>query len=383
MLIDQNHGVDELQQYLFEADAAVIKSFVRELTTQSIIPFMEGRVIAWNDQVASRRRGLSGRFMSLSKRWTAFGSGRGSKTGSSYPGGSNYDANAGIYFPDSPEATLHRLAYYAFMLRDWKLSASIYDLLRADFVDDKAWRHAALANEMAALSLLFVSQTDQAFKSNIDTINQMLDSASYSFLSRCSDPMGTLRCLVLAIGLFSARGDAGRHEASRWAIRLLENSILNPLPQCILSEQLAWLFQSRSGVGDLRWSSRNRKAALWHFLTTHMWLVVGKLSIAAERLGDAKMLYATSMNSNETPPFAAMVGPWEQLHERITPNNTDIGPEDLTRGAVEEDEEHGELRDNNETRAGQSTAALIQQVERKSLYHRLHNSMGHADDGFT
>jgi trafficking protein particle complex subunit 8 len=162
---------NDLRQYLFDTDFVALRTFVREMVTQSIIPFMESRVTGWNDQVASRRRGISGRFMSLSKRWTGFGSSRGSKSSNSSQGnpGSNYNTSTASYDPDSPEASMHRLADYAFMLRDWRLSSSIYDILRVDFGDDKAWSHHASANEMMALSLLLSSSTANS-RLKIETI---------------------------------------------------------------------------------------------------------------------------------------------------------------------------------------------------------------------
>lgn len=41
---------------------------------------------------------------------------------------------------------MRKLADYAFMLRDWKLALSCYDLLRTDFANDKAWRYHAGAH---------------------------------------------------------------------------------------------------------------------------------------------------------------------------------------------------------------------------------------------
>jgi hypothetical protein len=95
--------------FIFESDASAIRSFVREMVTQSLIPSMERASAQWNDQVASRRRGISGRFMSLSKRFTTFGVR--SSSGPSLVGGagSNYDSAQGHYKPDAPEAVMRRL----------------------------------------------------------------------------------------------------------------------------------------------------------------------------------------------------------------------------------------------------------------------------------
>ena len=128
---------DEPQKYLPDSEITGIKTMVREMVAQSVIPYMEKCITTWNDQVASRRRGLSGKFMSMSKRF--LGSSRTSSSATT----SNYDATTSSYIPSSPEAQMRKLADFAFMLRDWRLAHSIYDLLRADFSNDKAWRYHA------------------------------------------------------------------------------------------------------------------------------------------------------------------------------------------------------------------------------------------------
>src|SRR5690242_5305557 len=103
--------------YFPDSDISSLRTFIRELVTQSIIPNMERSISTWNEQILSRRRGLSGRFMSLSKRWTPFGSSRNSASASP-SSNSNYDSLQGFYRPDAPEAIMRRLADYCFMLRD-------------------------------------------------------------------------------------------------------------------------------------------------------------------------------------------------------------------------------------------------------------------------
>lgn len=129
---------------------------------------MERNTATWNEQILSRRRGISGRFMSLSKRWTPFSSNRTSSSPTQSPSGSNYDSLQGFYRPDAPEALMRKLADYAFMLRDFKLALSTYDLLRTDFTNDKAWRHYAGAAEMAAVSAL-MNPAPLPTKSRTDT----------------------------------------------------------------------------------------------------------------------------------------------------------------------------------------------------------------------
>jgi trafficking protein particle complex subunit 8 len=44
------------------------------------------------------------------------------------------------------EAQTRRLADFAFMIRDYRLATSMYDLVRKDFMNDKAWLHYAAAS---------------------------------------------------------------------------------------------------------------------------------------------------------------------------------------------------------------------------------------------
>ncbi len=54
----------------------------------------------------------------------------------------------------SVEALTRRLADFAFMLRDYRFASTIYDSLRRDAAQDRAWRYSAAATEMYGLSLL-------------------------------------------------------------------------------------------------------------------------------------------------------------------------------------------------------------------------------------
>ncbi|KLU81779.1 hypothetical protein MAPG_00860 [Magnaporthiopsis poae ATCC 64411] len=206
----QEHFEDPTK-YLFETDATAIRTFVREMVIQSIVPTMERNVSVWNDQVAAKRKGFGGRLVSMSRRW-AFGGG--SKNA---PGGSNY--SQGFYRPDTPEATLRRLADYAFMLRDWKLAQSTYGLLRPDFESDHAWRHHAAANEMGALAVLIMAHPKASVQTQAKTLEsaaEMLREAAYSYQTRCGAPYGALRSSVLGLELLRLRGGASVLAAEAW-----------------------------------------------------------------------------------------------------------------------------------------------------------------------
>ena len=382
-------GMGDSRQYLFDTDAAVIRTFVREMVTQSILPFMEGRVTAWNDQVASRRRGISGRFMSLSKRWTGFGAARTTNSSPSNNSGalsSNYDSVQGFYAPNSPEAIMHRLGDYAFMLRDWKLASSIYDILRTDFGDDKAWKYHATVNEMTALSLLLTNHVASSSPKS-ETIDQVLDVASYSYITRCGNPQAAIRCLISAVELYRSRGGTAIRDAARWAERLLELSILTPLANGLFIERLAVCYTSQLGIGKSSWDSRYRKAAFSSLLAAEMWSNLQKPLNARERLSHAAELYSIHNEGSRTPPFPQMRDLWMQLQQDIlvlTVTQDDLPKldEEDKRGDRDDDEADKEYLGNLNTFDTSDVASSHIPSEGISVHERLNVPLHQADDGF-
>ncbi|KAL8966303.1 MAG: hypothetical protein Q9197_006061 [Variospora fuerteventurae] len=292
----------DARKWLFASDAASVKGFIRELVTQSIIPFMEGRIVTWNDQVASKRRGIGGRFMSLSKRWAGFGQAKGSNsTITAGPGlsNSNFDHARGYYLPETPEAIMRQLADYAFMLRDYKLAFDTYDSLRTDFNTDKAWLYHASACELTCVSFLLMPQT-LSNKSRSEIVDQKLDAALYSYLTRSSIPACAVRAVILVAELLLGRGPAAAVDAARWTIRLLDLGILNPLPQALLTERVADIHLWQSGSGGLKLGSRRRRAVLWNILASSLWAELGRASQAISRLRDARTIMGLDL------PFPTM-----------------------------------------------------------------------------
>lgn len=235
---------------------------------------MERLSATWNDQVVSRRRGISGRFLSLSKKWTPFGSAsRSSSTGTG--SSTNYDPLQGFYRPDASEAIMRKLADYAFMLRDFKLAQSVYDLLRTDFSNDKAWKYYAGANEMSALTHLLTDAPLTA-RTKTESVDQMLEAAVYSYTTRSAAPYNALRALLVGMELIMLRGSSSADDAARLAFRILELDLVGPIGEALLAERAATCYASRAGTGSKHWGARHRKAAFWSVLAAQAWLKVGK-----------------------------------------------------------------------------------------------------------
>lgn len=129
-------------------DTQRLAALVRELVVQSLVPWMEARIREWSEIYHNNRRGITGRL---------FGAGRkffGSRPNSPATNAVGYNASAGYYSLAAVEALSRRLADFEFMLRDYRSAANIYDSLRRDFAQDRAWRYASAATEMYGLSLL-------------------------------------------------------------------------------------------------------------------------------------------------------------------------------------------------------------------------------------
>lgn len=300
---------------------------MRELVTQSILPNMERSVATWNEQILSRRRGLSGRFMSLSKRWTPFGSSRNSGSSpSSSSSNTNYDPLQGFYRPDAPEAIMRRLADYCFMLRDWKLALSTYDILRTDFQNDKAWRHYAGASEMAALSSLLspTPLSPSALKSRAESVETCIEAASYSYTDRqrSAAPYYALRTLTLSTELLRLRGSAAADDAARWATRCLDTGLAGPVASALLCERISACYAVRAaGIGTYHLGSRRRKAALWAVLAAESWWRMQRSQQAERSLDNALRLYdkpgVNGEGGSGKLPFEEMQRFVEDLRQRI------------------------------------------------------------------
>ena len=313
---DYTNEFNLADKYIRESDAAAIRGFLREMVTQSIVPFMESRVTAWNDQIASRRRGFSGRFVSMSKRWAGFGAVKSTMPGLasvSNSSGSNYDYQQGFYPPETPQSTMRQLADHAFMLRDWKLAYSIYDFLRSDYGHDKAWNYHAAANEMAAItSLLTPNASNSRFRS--ESLDQMLESASYSYLTRCSMPFNVIRCLTVVIELLKIRGPNTAGNAARWGLKMLEIGVLTPSAQALTAERIAQCFcVSQISSHSAPTGACRRQAAFWSLLASDSWLRLEKPSQARVHLREASALYGLDSQDIAGLPFPSMHNLWQRM----------------------------------------------------------------------
>lgn len=96
---------------------------------------------------------MTGRLFGAGKKF--FGSSTISRSGSGTPERPSWDAHAGFYPHAAIEAQTRRLADFAFMTRDYKLAAAMYDVGRRDYANDKAHHYAAGATVRCSLLAAF------------------------------------------------------------------------------------------------------------------------------------------------------------------------------------------------------------------------------------
>lgn len=336
---------------IFESDASAIRSFVREMVTQSLIPSMERASATWNDQVASRRRGISGRFMSLSKRFTTFG-GRSSSGPSLGGAGSNYDSLLGHYKPDSPEAVMRRLADHSMMLRDFRLAQGTYEILCQDFKNDKAWRHYAAANEMAAVSTLLAAG-GLSSKTRTETVDQYLEAAYYSYITRVNAPYNALRTLILGSELLKLRGGSALDDSARWLNKVIDDRLVGPTGYALVLERSALCYKERPGVAGLNAGERKRKAAFWYTLAAEAWSRQDKNSQAEISLRSATQLYTSG--GGASMEFGSLNNFLTSLQTSVKANRA--GPQ------------HLDLTEDEQT--------LVEPMQEPSEQFGLHSPMGH------
>ena len=274
--------VDKIR-YIPYVDHSGLVTFIREMTTQSLVPYMERCINLWNEQVAAPRRGIAGRFFKAGRSlW-------GSRTSTPVHGTGNYDPQTSSYAPSTPESQLRKLADFAFMLRDYKLANSVYDMLRRDYNTDKAWKHHAGAQEMLVITTLLMPGT-LTNKIRQDTIEPTLDSAVYGYLSRCSSPYSALRAMLVTAELLRIRPGGAKDDAAKWIMRAMDSNLVGEMTRALLVSRTSFCF----ATGDEVYGSRKRKSAFWQVLAAEHWSTIGKRRLARKALKEALSVYGTT-----------------------------------------------------------------------------------------
>ena len=219
------------------------------------------------------------------------------------------------------------------MLRDFKLAQSTFEILCQDFKNDKAWRHYAAANEMAAVSSL-IAISGLSSKVRVESVDQYLETAYYSYITRVGAPYYALRTLVLGVELLKLRGGTALDDAARWASKILDDRLVGPVGHVLLMERVAASYTERKGVGTLQSGEKTRKAAFWNMLACDAWLRLEKGSRAERCITEAVRLYRLEENQVQ---FEDMQKFLFQLQDAVKHNRS--GPQHLDGEDLLMDEE--------------------------------------------
>lgn len=359
ILKNENSTIDEeLQRISLQKDKTFDKYFkipvqldhqfrsaVFKFIAEHLIPHMERKIRIWDDQILAPRRSIASRFFSVSKK--LFNNNNNENT-------SQFNFQENYYHKSSPEQIIRKLADWSLILKDFKYSYSVYDFIKKDYTNDKAWIYVASTQEMCMVSLLLVQTqlpNTQAIDKNTlrkirhDIVEPSLDNLSYTYKSRLNLKTYSLRTHLVVIELLLCMSLT--YNMSWWWQDLIEKYLLKVLGEfdnhlvssnqslqvikAILLERLGYSFgkyqstdkfidfdqlkrhndeQSEEGLynnekklsprvdADSFGFNRYRKSSLWYLLSIKEWDDLGNLEHIKTLLSNITQTYDLQSKDN-------------------------------------------------------------------------------------
>ncbi|ODQ80497.1 hypothetical protein BABINDRAFT_175189 [Babjeviella inositovora NRRL Y-12698] len=325
---------------IYATDAAAIREFVANMLQFQLLPFMERRILSWDDQVVSPRKSITGKFFSVSKRM--FGSGPNPKL-FIQQALHEYNAMEGFYHHLAPEQIIRKAADWLFMMRDYKTAYANYELLKKDFLTSKAWAYSASAQEFAIVAMLMgtsytIPPTSLSprtvTRALIDTsapitnltkvcteiVAPYLDNLSYSYLSRANLRTFNARAIVVIGELLLGTNPWYVSSLTNvWLTKLIDQNI-GHIGQCLVHERISYAhsisvhtaakvlvsvepdepeeedtFVNSAKLPERNYATmgltRDRKAALWALIASREWDPVAKPTQVALCLQSTQAVY--------------------------------------------------------------------------------------------
>jgi hypothetical protein len=137
---------------LAEQDLQNLRAFTSELTLKGVLPWLEARMFSLNSTVAAVRKGVK----NVIKSWWR------------KPKEEEQRSGELRYRYDTIESQIRLLADSAFMLQDYEVALSMYQMVKEDYRADKAYLHFAAANEMVALCLFMTNGNRRALDTALE-----------------------------------------------------------------------------------------------------------------------------------------------------------------------------------------------------------------------
>ncbi|KAL0279427.1 UNVERIFIED_CONTAM: hypothetical protein PYX00_000989 [Menopon gallinae] len=201
-------------------DIKNIRSLIKQLIVQVLIPHVEKQIYHLNDQ-ASNKKGVSRSLFTATKRLFS----------TSKPGSVGAPYNSVVYANDAPELQLRRLGDLYFMFTNYGLAFQAYHSVKRDFAADQAYIYLAGALEMAALSAFMQGDTG---RKAVD----YMEEAILTYLNSCKLPQFATRATLLSTQFLRERQLYG--EAAKQLIRMTSED--SDLRSALLLEQASYCF---------------------------------------------------------------------------------------------------------------------------------------------
>lgn len=262
-----DEGETALTRPLPPAVETSIHNAVVDLISVRLLPYMESKVLQWDEQVAAPRKLITGKFFSVSRRYF---SGRDSGASSPTAVAHEYDPMTGLYHRLCPEQVIRRLADWLMMLRDYKLAHAHYELLKKDFVTARAWAYSALAQEFAVVLMLLGQlfrlpelarsshgltrlgvvaqpQIQQLVKARNQMVEPYLDQLHYTYTLRSSLKTFSVRAIVLIVELLMCT-DAwyACGLSAKWMTKLVGQELVGHVGRCLVLERVGEVYREAS-----------------------------------------------------------------------------------------------------------------------------------------
>lgn len=254
-------------------------SQILEIVSKELIPFMNFKIKQWNDDVVIPKKSLTNRLFNTKKWGTSnknsffsFG-----KNHDEVEQEANYNAKDGFYLATSPEMIIKRLGDWYFMLGDYKNSYNMYELVKKDMTNDKAYFYLSVLQESIVASLLlgaskridpFSNSPDD--KSGIipnitakmisDVINPSIESTFYSYLSKYNLKSYSIRMSVLMAEFYFLLGQSMAYSNSQDVIpsttsiyfsesinlfkKLIDSRLLGDTANSLLMQRISYIYYS-------------------------------------------------------------------------------------------------------------------------------------------
>lgn len=187
----------------------LLRMRIYEFLSKLLIPHMEQKIRLWDDLVLLPKKSIAGRFFSVSRK--LFNNSEPTAGGTS-PNTFNHTDN--YYYRSSAEQVIRKLADWSLMLKDFKYAYSTYDLIKKDYINDKAWVYVASTQEMCIVSLL-LAQTQPLASDTLptapdkntlrkirhDIIEPYIDNLTYTFKLRFNVKTDAVRSYLIVAEL--------------------------------------------------------------------------------------------------------------------------------------------------------------------------------------